>query len=170
MKRLLCVILSLTSLTKIFQLSDGTPVLPQSLIFSGLSLDWPCQSTKNIYETSGRYIARNVIATRAQIFEDKAILALPRYKPGVPFTLGILDLKSQNNCEPKVAPFPCWAIQEEGNCQALQSAVDIVLDVQDILWVLDVGIVNTLEQPVRRCPPKVVGVDAKTGKVNFNLS
>lgn len=170
MKRLLCVILSLTSLTKIFQLSDGTPVLPQPLIFSGLSLDWPCQSTKNIYETSGRYIARNVIATRAQIFEDKAILALPRYKPGVPFTLGILDLRSQNNCEPKVAPFPCWAIQEEGNCQALQSAVDIVLDVQDILWVLDVGIVNTLEQPVRRCPPKVVGVNAKTGKVNFVLS
>ncbi|XP_043248528.1 major royal jelly protein 1 [Colletes gigas] len=135
-----------------------------SITVSGQTLDWPCQSTKNIYETSGRYIARNVIATRAQVYKDQVILAMPRYKPGVPFTLGSVSIKAKH-CSPKVTPFPCWAIQEEGNCQALQSAVDIVLDMQDILWVLDVGIVNTLEQPVRRCPPKVVGVNARTGKV-----
>ncbi|XP_076761600.1 L-dopachrome tautomerase yellow-g [Xylocopa sonorina] len=164
MKRFFCIVFCLTTLTETVPVIYGNPVLPQPLVLSGLSLDWPCQSTKSIYETSGRYISRNVIATRAQIYKDQAILALPRYKPGVPFTLGIVSLKSQS-CEPKVAPFPCWAIQEEGNCQALQSAVDIVLDVQDILWILDIGIVNTLEQPVRRCPPKVVGVNVKTGKV-----
>ncbi|KZC08252.1 PREDICTED: major royal jelly protein 1 [Dufourea novaeangliae] len=135
-----------------------------SVTLSGRSLEWPCQSTKNIYETSGRYITKNVIATRMQVYKDQAILAMPRYKPGVPFTLGVVSLKS-TDCSPKVAPFPCWAIQEEGNCQALQSVVDIVLDMQDVLWVLDVGIVNTLEQPVRRCPPKVVGIDVKSGKV-----
>ncbi|XP_076287426.1 major royal jelly protein 1-like [Lasioglossum baleicum] len=135
-----------------------------SVTLSGQTLEWPCQSTKNIYETSGRYIARNVIATRTQVYKDQAILAMPRYKSGVPFTLGVVSLNSKE-CTPKVAPFPCWAIQEEGNCQALQSVVDIVLDMQNILWVLDVGIVNTLEQPVRRCPPKVVGIDVKSGKV-----
>lgn len=140
-------------------------LLPElSFTLSGHSLEWPCQSTKNIYETSGRYVARNVIATRAQMYKDEIILAMPRYKPGVPFTLGVVSVKSKD-CAPKVTPFPCWAIQEEGNCQALQSAVDIVLDIQDILWVLDVGIVNSLEQPVRRCPPKVVGINVKTGKV-----
>ena len=36
---------------------------------------------------------------------------------------------------------------------------------QDILWVLDVGIVNTLDQPIRRCSPKVVAFSVKTGKV-----
>lgn len=30
---------------------------------------------------------------------------------------------------------------------------------------LDVGIVNTLAQPVKRCPPKVVAIDIKSGKV-----
>lgn len=30
---------------------------------------------------------------------------------------------------------------------------------------LDVGIVNTLEQPIRRCPPKVVGISVASGKV-----
>ncbi|XP_077271150.1 L-dopachrome tautomerase yellow-g [Temnothorax americanus] len=135
-----------------------------SFILSGNSLDWPCQSTKNIYTTSGRYHPRNVIATRIQIYKNDAIVAMPRYKPGVPFTLGVMSLKPKT-CEPKVTPFPCWAIQEEGNCEALQSVVDLVLDIQEILWVLDVGIVNTLEQPVRRCPPKVVGIDVKSGKV-----
>lgn len=142
-----------------------------SFILSGQSLDWPCQSTKNIYETSGRYVPRNIIATRMQIYKDDAIVALPRYKSGVPFTLGVMSLKNtaKDSVAPKMTPFPCWAIQEEGNCQALQSVVDIALDIQDILWVLDVGIVNTLEQPVRRCPPKVVGINVKTGKVwNYN--
>ncbi|XP_043490216.1 major royal jelly protein 1 [Polistes fuscatus] len=135
-----------------------------SFTLNGHSLEWPCQSTKNIYETSGRYTARNVIATRMQIYKDDAILSLPRYKPGVPFTLGVVSLRS-NTCKPMILPFPCWAIQEEGNCEALQSAIDIVLDIQDILWVLDTGIVNTMTQPVRRCPAKVVGINIKTGKV-----
>lgn len=143
---------------------EVAPLSLTSYSLNGANLEWPCQSTRNIYMQSGRYISRNVIATRTQIYKDKAFVALPRYKSGVPFTLGVFDLKNKN-CHATLAPFPCWALQEEGNCQALQSVVDLFLDAQDILWVLDVGIVNTLEQPVRRCPPKVVGIDVKTGKV-----
>lgn len=158
----LCVAILASSLSII--VCDKQVLSELSFSLSGQSLDWPCQSTKNIYETSGRYIARNVISTRMQIYKEDAIIAMPRYKPGVPFTLGVMSLKTKD-CTPKVTPFPCWAIQEEGNCQALQSVVDIDLDIQDILWVLDVGVVNTLEQPVRRCPPKVVGINVKSGKV-----
>ncbi|XP_026472105.1 major royal jelly protein 2-like [Ctenocephalides felis] len=132
---------------------------------SGSDLQWPCQSTKNIYVSSGRYVPKNVIITRAQMWNDQVIVAMPRYKPGVPFTLGKMSLAKASKCIATLAPFPCWSMQEEGNCEALQSVVDIFLDPMDILWVLDVGIVNTLEQPVRRCPPKVVAVNMKTGKV-----
>ena len=131
---------------------------------SGSSLDWPCQSTKNIYVQSSRYIPKSVIMTRAQIHRDEAFVTLPRLKQGVPFTLGKVSLR-RGQCVTKVAPWPCWSLQEEGNCQALQSAVDIFLDPNEILWVLDVGVVNTLEQPVRRCPPKVVGINVKTGRL-----
>ncbi|KAG7211986.1 hypothetical protein KM043_011184 [Ampulex compressa] len=158
----LCVALAAISSTFAHFEKQSIPEL--SVTMSGYSLEWPCQSTRNIYETSGRYIARNIISTRSQVYKDDAILAMPRYKPGVPFTLGVVSLKSKEY-PAKVVPFPCWAIQEEGNCQALQNVVDLTLDIQDILWVLDVGIVNTLEQPVRRCPPKVVGINVKTGKV-----
>lgn len=138
----------------------------QDLTFQlgGQSLEWPCTSTKNIYVQSGRYIPRNVIMTRSQIYRDEAFVTLPRLKSGVPFTLGKISMR-RGQCSTTIAPYPCWSLQEEGNCQAIQSATDIFLDPNDILWVLDVGIVNTLEQPVRRCPPKVVGINVKTNKV-----
>lgn len=56
-------------------------------------------------------------------------------------------------------------MQEEGNCQAFQSIVDLYIDSNDVLWVLDVGIVQTLENPVRRCPPKVVAISLKSKKI-----
>lgn len=138
---------------------------------SGSNLEWPCQSTKNIYIQSGRFVPRNVIATRAQIYRDEAFVTMPRLKAGVPFTLGKISMK-KGQCSTAITPFPCWSLQEEGNCQALQSVVDIYLDGNDLLWALDTGVVNTMEQPVRRCAPKVMAIDVKSGKVvkSINLS
>nr|CAD7441068.1 unnamed protein product [Timema bartmani] len=134
------------------------------VIWTGGSFRWPCPSTKTIFKNSGQYVSKNIIGIRAQIFQDMAFVALPRFKPGNPVTLAILDLNSKS-CQAELVPFPCWSMQEEGNCRSLQSVVDLHLDAQDILWVLDVGIVNILESPVRRCSPKVVAFSAKTGKV-----
>jgi hypothetical protein len=134
------------------------------LTWTGGSFDWPDEYTKSIFKSSGRYISKNVIATRAQIYRDDAIVALPRFRPGVPITLAKTSLKDKN-FQSTFSAFPCWSFQEEGNCQALQSVVDLFLDEQNILWVLDVGIVNTLEQPIRRCPPKIMALCVKTGKV-----
>ncbi|XP_018567481.1 major royal jelly protein 1-like [Anoplophora glabripennis] len=135
-----------------------------SFKLTGSDVAFPCDSTKNIYKTTGRYVPKNIIATRMQIYKDQAIIALPRYKHGVPFTLATFSLKSKG-CKATLKPFPCWDIQEEGNCDALQNAADICIDPLDNIWVLDIGLVNTLEQPVRRCPPKIVGIDLKTGLV-----
>ncbi|XP_075231802.1 dopaminechrome tautomerase-like [Lycorma delicatula] len=133
-------------------------------VFSN-NLEWPCISTKNIFVQTGRYKPKNIIATRVQIYKDTAIIVMPRYKQGVPFTVGRICLKTFNKCNPIVSPFSCFPIHEEGNPDAIQNAVDIFLDAQDILWVLDVGVVNTLEQPVRRGPPRVWAFDVKTGKL-----
>ncbi|KAJ8942954.1 hypothetical protein NQ314_009867 [Rhamnusium bicolor] len=104
-----------------------------------------------------------------QIYKDQAFVALPRYKHGVPFTLGTFSLKTKG-CRATLVPYPCWEMQEEGNCDALQNVVDLFVDPVDNLWVLDIGLVNTLEQPVRRSEPKIVGIDLKTGLVIKVLS
>lgn len=135
-----------------------------SFKLTGRDLAFPCESTRNIYKTTGRYVPKNVIATRMQIYRDDAYIALPRNKHGVPFTLAKFSLKSKG-CNAVLVPYPCWSLQEEGNCDALQNVVDLVVDAADTLWLLDIGIVNTLEQPVLRCKPKIVGIDLKSSLV-----
>lgn len=158
------VVLAALAVGGAFAVCDRNLVSDLSFKISGAHLQFPCESTKNIYLSSCRYVAKNIIGTRMQIYKDEAIVALPRYKHGVPFTLAKMNLRCRG-CVASLTPYPCWSLQEEGNCKAIQSAVDIFIDQMDILWVLDVGIVNTLEQPVRRCAPKIVGIDLKTGHV-----
>ncbi|XP_012284415.1 protein yellow [Orussus abietinus] len=133
--------------------------------WTGGAFDWPCATTKSMFKNGGRYIPKNVIATRGAIFKDDAIVALPRYKPGVPATLAKVSLKCKSGSQALLSAFPCWSLQEEGSCNALQNVVDTFLDPQDVLWVLDTGVVNVLDEPVRKCPPKVVAINMKTGKL-----
>ncbi|KAJ6644434.1 Protein yellow, partial [Pseudolycoriella hygida] len=135
-----------------------------SFQWTGATFAWPCPSTKSLYRNSNKYISKNIIATRAQISGDDVYMALPRYKAGNPATLVKTNLR-EGSCHATLTPFPCWSMQEEGNCQAFQSVVDLYIDNNDILWILDVGIVQTLENPVRRCPPKVVAISLKSKKV-----
>uniref|UniRef100_A0A182SH53 Bee-milk protein n=1 Tax=Anopheles maculatus TaxID=74869 RepID=A0A182SH53_9DIPT len=121
---------------------------------NGNSIDFPCESTKNIYISTQRYMARNVMPVRFQCDHNRVIIAQPRLRAGVPTTLGQIDL-NKPSCYAHIKPFPCWAYQEEGNCNSLQSVIDLYVDVKRILWALDSGITNFLEQPIKRCPPKV---------------
>lgn len=128
LRLLVCVFALVVSVSP----SCDDAIIPQlTYRLSGNNIEWPCESTKNIYTSTGRYIPRNMIGTRAQLYNNDAIVAYPRYRPGVPFTLGSISLK-KGSCYASVSPFPCWSIQEEGNCQALQSVVDLVIDSQVI--------------------------------------
>lgn len=171
---LISIILLITTTNALLQTPYGLPpdlnanepstVIHPLMQWLGGSFSWPCKPTKSLYKSSGKYINKHIIATRGQIAQDEVFLALPRYKSGVPATLVKTKLSS-NGCHTTFEPFPCWSMQEEGNCQALQSVVDVFIDNNSILWVLDIGITNTLENPVRKCPAKIVAFNVKTGKV-----
>ncbi|XP_076248659.1 L-dopachrome tautomerase yellow-g2 [Calliopsis andreniformis] len=149
----------------VFALAEEIPTdVYGNVEWTGGPFEWPCPITKSMFKNSGRYIPKNVIASRAAIYDDNAIVALPRYKAGVPATLAKVNLK-EKGCQANLVPYPCWSLQEEGSCNALQNVVDLYLDPQNILWVLDTGVVNTLEEPVRKCPPKVLAFNVSTGKL-----
>lgn len=188
--------------------NGGNATLPETIKWIGGNFEWPCPTTKNMFKSSGKYISKNVIATRVALYTNNAIVALPRYKSkncnfdpsdsgncsmnrleslvrllvlrlihfeqtglrcrykaGIPVTLAKISQDVQS-CEATLVPYPCWSLQEEGTCTALQNVVDIYLDPQNILWVLDTGVVNTLDEPMRRCPPKILAVNVVTGKVS----
>lgn len=52
----------------------------KNIVWTGGPFEWPCPTTKSMFKNSGRYISKNVLATRAVIYKDDAILALPRYE------------------------------------------------------------------------------------------
>lgn len=95
--------------------------------WTGGQFEFPCASTKSLFKSSGKFIPKNVIATRAQIIRDTIFLALPRYRKGVPATL-VKTTIQPGTCSTTFTPYPCWDMQEEGNCKALQSVVDLVVD------------------------------------------
>lgn len=134
---------------------------------NGQNVEWPCASTRRAYADAGRYAARNVIGTRAQVWADRAFVLTPRLRPGVPFTVSAVRLDCGGRCWPALAPYPCWALHDEGDPAAVQNAVDMYLDAAGVLWLLDTGLVNTAEQPVRRSPPRVFAVDVKTDQVHI---
>lgn len=142
--------------------ADGSAVYS----LNGQNVRWPCTSTKNVYASTGRYVAKNVIATRVQVRGDRAFVVTPRFRAGVPFTLSRVDLECPDRCWPALSPYPCWSQNEEGDPDAIQNAVDAYLDPSGTLWVLDTGLANTVEQPVRRSQPRIFAIDIDSGKVS----
>ncbi|CRK95112.1 CLUMA_CG008590, isoform A, partial [Clunio marinus] len=147
-------------------LSEIKPsAIPPDMKWSGGEFLWGCSTTKALLKNSGKYINKNNIATRGQIYRDSVFFALPRYRKGIPATLVKTKLK-RGACSVAYEPFPCWTMQEEGKCTALQSVVDLTLDGSDVLWVLDTGVIETLEEnPTQVCPAKVMAFNARNGKL-----
>ncbi|KAF5274194.1 hypothetical protein FQA39_LY07298 [Lamprigera yunnana] len=137
----------------------------QPIEWVGGPFEWTHHSVQSLFKTSGKYVNKNVISLRAQIYGDWAYVANPRLRVGVPATLAQVSLRATGH-DAILKPFPCWVTQEEGNCQSLQSVVDVFIDTQGVLWALDVGISNSMNNtPIRHCPPKVVSFSLKTGKL-----
>lgn len=136
----------------------------------GVDYEWPCSTSRALLKSSGKFSNKNNIATRAAIYRDSTFLAFPRFRSGIPATLVRAKLK-RGSCSPTFEPFPCWSMQEESKCSAIQSAVDLTLDASDILWVLDSGATQTLEkEPVQSCPPKVLAFNVRNGKLVKTIS
>lgn len=163
--------MSLTAMTTLLVFVGGRSMMANaesaSYTLNGQNVEWPCTSTKNVYTDTGRYVAKNMISTRAQVWDDRAFVLTPRFRSGVPFTVSMVRLDCRDRCWPVLSPYPCWAMHEDGDPNAIQNAVDIYLDPTGILWVLDTGLVNTMEQPVRRTQPRIFAIDVKINKVSI---
>lgn len=164
------------------------------LTWTGAEYQFECDTVDALLRDSGQYVPRNNIALRAQISGDDLYLAYPRWmmhllafticiclillfwcvypllrrlRSGVPATVVTTPLLD-DTCGATMTPYPCLSVQEQGKSGDVQNAVDIYLDSQNILWVLDTGIVQTLDNvagPQRTGPPVVWAFDLNTRKV-----
>lgn len=131
----------------------------------GTSLAWP-----------NPYTARAVVHSRLQMTKDgRVFLASPRFRPGVPFTLGTFRVTTANRAvvEPEVLPLPSapeshraadGPVAATNSTQSpLVNVVDLCLDdTKDVLWLLDVGVVDTMtNDPKRVAAAKIVRLEVE---------
>lgn len=148
----------------------GLPLDQLTYIVSGSHLKWSEPGARLRATESGEYVARNVVPARMAMRHDGVIyLAMPRYKKGVPFTLGTIEYDPcQSTIEPPILPYPCEKAHRHSqvpNNMTLVNIVDVYLDDNGVLWVLDVGKVNMLDAVVVIRPPMVFGFDTDNDKV-----
>lgn len=98
------------------------------------------------------YIPRNNLISDVKAFANRLYLTIPRMLPGVPATLGwIVSPNNNGRTDPEIEPFPSWEMNEIGNCSALQFVQGIAIDTDGIMWVVDSGRVDSLNQGMCVC-------------------
>ncbi|CAH2037594.1 unnamed protein product, partial [Iphiclides podalirius] len=126
---------------------------PKNLAWSGGPLHCECEHGVDLWTNAGKYVKDNVIAMKAVSFNDDIYLITPRLKRGVLATVWLI-VRGRRGVE--LEPFPSVSAHALADCDALQNAVDCHLDHLGNLWILDTGIVETVESPRCTCPPKIV--------------
>ncbi|KAF5274196.1 hypothetical protein FQA39_LY07300 [Lamprigera yunnana] len=110
------------------------------------------------------------VVTGIEVTNDRIFLSMPRIYSGVPATVGYIPKNLAPGSSPKVQPFPDWSFHEIGRgvnttCNGLTSVYRLKVDSCNRLWVLDSGIMTSLEDFRRVCPPKIVIFDLNSDRV-----
>lgn len=79
----------------------------------------------------------------------------------------MLDFKDFCKAEPLMYPYPSWFANRYDSDDSVHNAVDLIVDLNGILWVLDTGVINTLTSPKIVDMPRVIGYCLKTAKVGI---
>ncbi|XP_036144705.1 protein yellow-like [Monomorium pharaonis] len=137
---------------------------PFQMIFEWKSFDfhWPSEEQRKYDILRGEYIPENILITTVKFWKGKMYLTLPRWKVGVPVTLGVTSSKPINGHQvtaPKLDAFPSWDMQKLDYCAAFQLVHSIEIDPKGRMWVLDSGRPIFLRQYKADCPPRLVILD-----------
>ncbi|KPJ02794.1 Protein yellow [Papilio xuthus] len=139
---------------------------PKNVAWSGGPLHCECEHGVDFWAHGGKYIKDNVIAIKAVSFNDNIYVITPRLKRGVQATVWQI-IKGRHGVE--LDAFPSITDHALADCDAIQNAVDCHLDHLGNLWVLDSGIVDTIDNPRCTCPPKVVVINVVLKKVTKTI-
>ncbi|XP_039289651.1 clusterin-associated protein 1 [Nilaparvata lugens] len=146
-----------------------TPAMQDlTLMMSWKNIQWSENQAVNhsVNAYSEPYDESAIIPVRMQMWRTQAFLTFPRYRPGIPFSLGYVLLTSSNRFDTEIYPFPSWLEHTKDTYASIVNAVDIYLDHRNLmLWVLDTGEINTLVKPQKIAPPRIFGIHITNRKV-----
>ncbi|KAM3964372.1 uncharacterized protein ACR2FA_001346 [Aphomia sociella] len=140
---------------------------PNNLAWNGGPVHSECEHGADFLTGSGQYIRDNVVVTKAVTYGDEIYVISPRFMRGVISSMWLLVRGRRG---PELQAYPTLGHNKIGDCQGIQNSVDVHLDHLGNLWILDSGVIETLESPRCVCPPKVVIISTLLGKPTKHIS
>ncbi|XP_077301270.1 dopaminechrome tautomerase-like [Arctopsyche grandis] len=136
-------------------------VLQEIVQWNLLSYNFPSNTAHK-----GNFRPENTVLTGLDIGYDRLFVAAPRLRPGVPATMATISRNTPAGSSPVLEAFPDWSWHDAGigqfNCSGLISVYRIRSDRCNRLWVLDSGVMDSIDNFMRVCPPKMIIFDMKT--------
>ncbi|XP_074031974.1 yellow-e isoform X1 [Leptinotarsa decemlineata] len=105
----------------------------------------------------------NTVFTGLEITDDRIFLAMPRLRAGVPATLATIPRNTPPSSSPVLRAYPDWSkhasVKGSFNCSQIISVYRMRIDSCNRLWVLDSGVMTSIDDFTRVCQPKLVVFD-----------
>ncbi|XP_003708509.1 dopaminechrome tautomerase [Megachile rotundata] len=132
---------------------------------------WPLMDFALPYdgEFLNRYRPENVVPTGIEIGWDRIFISVPRLRAGVPSTLNYIPRNLPVESSPQLRAYPSWDWHSAGkgdlNCSKLISVYRSRIDRCNRLWVIDSGIMTSIDDFMPVCPPKIMVFDLQTDQL-----
>ncbi|CAK9802739.1 Protein yellow [Anthophora plagiata] len=132
---------------------------------------WPLMDFALPYDPEflNQYRPENVVPTGIEISWDKVFVSIPRLRAGVPSTLNYFPRNLPLESSPQLQAYPSWDWHSAGkgdlNCSKLISVYRTKLDRCNRLWVIDSGIMTSIDNFTPVCTPKIMVFDLKTDQL-----
>ncbi|CAG4979933.1 protein yellow [Colias croceus] len=116
-----------------------------------------------------KFQPENTVPTGLEIGWDRLYLGIPRLRAGVPATLAWVPRSLPPGVSPVLQAYPDWSWHTAGrgdiNCTGLISVYRVRADRCNRLWVLDAGVLTSIDDFRRVCPPKILVFDMATDRL-----
>lgn len=130
-----------------------------------VNFTWPSDEIYTKAISNGEYIPENIVIGGIKYFDNNYYITLPRMRNGVPITLSRISTINSLTYSPPLEPYPNWEQNRIGDCTALQNVQNVEIDSKGLLWIIDGGRIETLNQkPLAKCPPKLIVHDLRLNK------
>ncbi|XP_053970768.1 protein yellow-like isoform X1 [Hylaeus volcanicus] len=132
---------------------------------------WPLLDFALPYDREflNQYRPENVVPTGITVGWDKIFVSIPRLRDGVPSTLNYIPRNIPLDSSPQLQAYPSWDWHSAGkgdlNCSKLISVYRTQLDRCNRLWVVDSGIMTSIDDFRPVCRPKILVFDLQTDTV-----
>ncbi|XP_046470643.1 dopaminechrome tautomerase [Neodiprion pinetum] len=132
---------------------------------------WPLMDFALPYDRGflDNFRPENVVPTGIEIAWHRIFIATPRLRAGIPATLSFIPRDIPPGSSPQLQAYPSWDWHTAGrgdvNCSGLTSVYRIRADKCNRLWVVDSGVMTSIDDFTSVCPPKIVVFDLQTDQV-----